>query len=120
MNIERELLAVARELVGKSKLTETGEKIKKSILDDYKRWGSPEELKAADAILRKYHRELGDDEFYHWDMKKLKVSKPHGDEHISIKNRASVVTWTVDASIKILGKTYKVKDIVVDSTVNGI
>ena len=114
-----EILRVARDLAG-GRLTRRGEDIRKGIISDYERYGKGDELAVVKAILKKYARELGDDELYLWDSRSLKVGRRKGEEYISPRNRASVVTWTVDGSVRIDGKVYAVKDVVVGRDVTGI
>ena len=115
--IARELLAVARELTAGSKLTSRGKEIEKSMMEDYRKYYNDVEVKVVEAILRKYHGKLGDEEFYEWDPDNLKItdSKDSGKEYISIKDRVSIRDKKVDGEIKIRGKKYNVEGIFIDS-----
>jgi len=110
--VARELVRLAREMVGG--------KIRDGILSDYKRYGKENEYKVVKAILDKYWRELDEEALYFWDSKTLKVSEPEGEESISTRWRSSTTVWTVEGSVKVGGKTYRVKDVVVDTDVHGI
>jgi hypothetical protein len=112
--------------MSKSILTSKGIAWKKEILEEYQKY-NPKEYKVALAIMQKYSDELGDDEFSYWpmdpkDTDSIKVVDAVNPtkEHISISNRCSVFNIEVDGSIKILGITYEVKNVVIDSIINRI
>lgn len=101
----------------KSLKQEQTEKWIESTLEDYKKYYDNDHYLIAKKII--YDNKLGYDEMYKWEMKKLKVKEVDSKESISIRNRASVSTHTIEGEIKILGKTYKAEVLVFDD-VHGI